>query len=172
MSRPTSETLGKARDFFDSLPDEIRGKCALCSETLTHIIKQAEVETGAGTATATRILAEKINETAAPADKVTSDSLRDRVRRTEGKKESGRTAQIKTKTPKVEPATEPPSIEKIAGNTLQLFEDKGDKPKLDDFEAACQRLRNIIILDRGKLLPPEKKARVRALESLLQLAKE
>lgn len=59
-------------------------KCRLCTETLTHIVKKAEVETGAGTATVTRAIAEKINENAAPGDKVTAGALEQRVRRHEG----------------------------------------------------------------------------------------
>ena len=83
MPRVSSETLEKLEAFIDSLPAEARGKCALCTETLTHIVKTAEVETGAGTATVTRVLSEKINETAAPADRVSEQALRRRVQRNE-----------------------------------------------------------------------------------------
>lgn len=95
MARTTTDQLQKLKAFLDSLPDEARNKCSLCNSTLTHIVKQAEAETGVGTATVTRALAEKVNETALPADRVTGDQLRDRVRRSAGEKESGRTAQIK-----------------------------------------------------------------------------
>lgn len=80
MPRVSADSLEKLNNFFESLPSEARSKCALCSETLTHIVKLAEVETGAGTATVTRVLAEKINEDAAPGDRVTPLALRDRVR--------------------------------------------------------------------------------------------
>ena len=63
-----------------------RSKCALCNETLTHIVKMAEVASGAGTATVTRELAARMNENAAPLDRVTPDQLRDRVRRQDGSK--------------------------------------------------------------------------------------
>lgn len=95
MSRTTTERLQKLKTFMDSLPEEARSKCSLCTTTLTHIVKQAEAETGVGTATVARALAEKVNETALPADRVTEGQLRDRVRRSAGEKESGRTAQIK-----------------------------------------------------------------------------
>jgi hypothetical protein len=94
MARPTSEQLQRLQDFLDSLPSEARNKCSLCNTTLTHIVKMAEAEVGVGTATVTRVLAEKVNETALPADRVTEGQLRDRVRRSAGEKESGRTAQI------------------------------------------------------------------------------
>ena len=95
MARPTSEQLRLLQAYFDTLSTDQKGKCALCNETLVHIVKQAEAETGVGTATAARVLAEKVNETALPADRVTAGQLRDRVRRSAGEKESGRTAQIK-----------------------------------------------------------------------------
>ena len=95
MSRTATERIQRLKTFMDSLPDEARSKCSLCTTTLTHIVKQAEAETGAGTTTVARALAEKINETALPADRVTEGQLRDRVRRSAGEKESGRTAQIK-----------------------------------------------------------------------------
>lgn len=84
MARITQESLEKLNLFIDSLPAEARSKCALCNETLTHIVKTAEVETGAGTATVTRALAEKINQTAAPGDRVSGEQLRGRVRDREG----------------------------------------------------------------------------------------
>ena len=68
MPRVSEETIKKLDDFINSLPQEARSKCALCSETLTHIVKMAEVQTGAGTATVARVLSEKINENAAPVD--------------------------------------------------------------------------------------------------------
>ena len=80
MSRVTPETLERLEAFIDSLPEDSRNKCALCTETLTHIVKTAEVETGAGTATVTRVLSERINETAAPADRVSGKQLQDKVR--------------------------------------------------------------------------------------------
>ncbi|WP_028577710.1 hypothetical protein [Desulfomicrobium escambiense] len=95
MARITPEQLQRLQAFLDSLPDEAKSKCSICNTTLTHIVKQAEAETGVGTATVTRALAEKVNETALPADRVSGDQLRDRVRRSAGEKESGRTAQIK-----------------------------------------------------------------------------
>jgi len=84
MPRVSQETLDKLKVFIDSLPDEARDKCALCNETLTHLVKTAEVETGAGTATVTRELANKINETAAPGDRVGDEALKKRVQRSEG----------------------------------------------------------------------------------------
>jgi hypothetical protein len=80
------DTLAKIRDFFDGLTGEAKSKCALCNETLTHIVKMAEVETGAGTATVTKVLAEKINEGAVEGDKVSGNALRVRVQYAEGKK--------------------------------------------------------------------------------------
>lgn len=86
MGRVSKETIKKLNAFIESLPEEARSKCALCNETLTHIVKQAEAQTGAGTATVTKALSDKLNDGAAPGDKVSGDQLRDRVRRNEGLK--------------------------------------------------------------------------------------
>ncbi len=80
MPRVKPETIEKLNAFFDTLPKEQLSKCSLCRETLTHICKTAEVETGAGTATTTRVLSEKINDSAAPGDRVSGENLRRRVR--------------------------------------------------------------------------------------------
>jgi hypothetical protein len=90
MPRVSQETIDKLYALIESLPSEARAKCSLCNDTLTHIVKTAEVETGAGTATVTRILAEKINEGAAPHDRVSSNALNQRVRQAEGLKMSER----------------------------------------------------------------------------------
>jgi hypothetical protein len=81
------ETLERLNAFMDSLPVEARKKCAMCNDTLVHIIKQAEVEVGVGTATAARILAERVNEGAAPQDIVSANALRERVRYHSGNKD-------------------------------------------------------------------------------------
>jgi hypothetical protein len=80
VPRVSKESLEKLNAFIDSLPVEARNKCALCNETLVHLVKTAEVESGAGTATVTRALADRINEDAAPADRVKPENLRRRVR--------------------------------------------------------------------------------------------
>lgn len=86
MARVSQETIEKLNAFIDSLPTDARNKCALCNETLIHLVKTAEVRTGAGTATVTKALADKINETAAPGDRVSGEKLQDRVRYNEGLK--------------------------------------------------------------------------------------
>ena len=86
MSRVAKDVLKKLADFLDNLPSNVRGKCALCNETLTHIVKQAETQTGAPMATVTKAIADSHNETAASMDKVSGSVLQDRVRRNEGKK--------------------------------------------------------------------------------------
>jgi len=84
LGRVSEQTIEKLNAFIDSLPVEARKKCALCNETLTHIVKQAEAQTGAGTRTVCRVLAEKHNEGAAPLDVVGDKQLQDRVRRHDG----------------------------------------------------------------------------------------
>ena len=86
MAAVSTEAIRKLHEFIESLPEEARSKCSLCNQTLTHIVKQAEAQTGAGTRTVTRMLAEKINETAAPADQVTPEGLRQRALGTAGEK--------------------------------------------------------------------------------------
>lgn len=83
MGRVSQDTLDKLNAFFESLPDEARSKCTICNETLTHIVKQAEAQTGAGTTTVCRALAERVNENAAKWDVVSESKLRDRVRNKE-----------------------------------------------------------------------------------------
>lgn len=95
MPRVSSEQLKRLQAFFDTLPAEQKGKCALCNETLVHIVKQAEAEVGVGTATVTSALAGQINATAKPADQVSGEQLRDRVRYQAGEKVSGKNPQIK-----------------------------------------------------------------------------
>lgn len=87
MAAVSAEAIRKLHEFIESLPEEARSKCSLCNQTLTHIVKQAEAQTGAGTRTVTRMLAEKINETAAPADQVTPEGLRQRALETAGEKD-------------------------------------------------------------------------------------
>jgi hypothetical protein len=58
----------------------------LCRETLTHITKTAEAQTGAPTATVTRELAKEINKYAAPGDRVSGEALKHRVREHSGEK--------------------------------------------------------------------------------------
>jgi len=84
MARVSQEVLDKLQAFIDALPVEARNKCALCNETLTHLVKTAEVETGAGTATVTRELANRINENAAAGDRVSDQALKQKVMRHEG----------------------------------------------------------------------------------------
>ena len=86
MPRVSQESLEKLKAFVDSLPTEAMGKCALCVDTLTHLTKTAEVETGAPTATVTRVFAEKINEDAAPGDRVSGEALRQRTLENSGEK--------------------------------------------------------------------------------------
>jgi hypothetical protein len=81
MPRVSKDTLEKLKAFVDSLPMEAMGKCALCVDTLTHLEKTAGVKTGAPTATITRAFADRINENAAPWDRVSGEKLRDRVRK-------------------------------------------------------------------------------------------
>ena len=84
MARVSEETINKLNDFIESLPKEARRKCALCNETLTHIVKTAEVKTGAPTATVTRALSKDFNKGASQNDKVNGRQLEARVRYHEG----------------------------------------------------------------------------------------
>lgn len=107
MARPTKDQLEKLEAFIDSLPAEARSKCALCNETLVHIVKQAEAQTGAGTSTVTRALSKKVNEGAAPEDRVSGEALRQKViGKTTDKNLSVRNEQIKNK-PEPKPAPKP-----------------------------------------------------------------
>jgi len=83
MARVSKETIEKLNEFFDTLPTDARNKCALCNETLTHIVNLAAAKTGAPTATVTRELASRVNDGAAPGDLVSGGALQDRVRTAE-----------------------------------------------------------------------------------------
>jgi len=84
MPRVSPDTIRKLQDFLDSLPEDLNRKCAYCNETLTHLCKTAEAKTGAGTATVTREIANRINDGAAPGDRVSGRGLEMRVHRQEG----------------------------------------------------------------------------------------
>jgi len=80
MSRVKQDVVDQVRELIALLPIEAKSKCALCNETLTHIVKQIEVQANAPMRTVCRELADQINETAAPGDRVSVDALQDRVR--------------------------------------------------------------------------------------------
>lgn len=90
MPRVNPDTLKKLNAFIDSLPDYVKEKCALCNETLTHIVKQAEAQTGAGTRTVCRAIADQHNAGVPEGDKVSEEALTQRVRQKEGVKMSER----------------------------------------------------------------------------------
>ena len=83
MARVPKATIAKAKAALDAHSQEIVNKCALCSETLTHIVKSVEAQTGAPTATVTRMLADRISDNAAPGGRVTPRQLEGRVYRQE-----------------------------------------------------------------------------------------
>jgi len=86
--RVKAETIEKLQAFIESLPDEAKAKCALCNETLVHIVKTAEARTGAPTRTVTKALAEEVNKNVPPGDRVSDKALQNRVRRVEGEKDA------------------------------------------------------------------------------------
>ena len=86
MSKPSQETLKRLNAFLDTLPTEAQNKCTLCTETLTHIVKTAEAQTGAPLATVTRELANRVNDGSAPSDKVSGEALRQRTLEMSGEK--------------------------------------------------------------------------------------
>lgn len=83
MGRIKPETIGLINEMFDQfegvLGKDALSKCSICRETLTHIVVKTEVETGAPRSTVTRELAGRINEGAAPLDRVNGNQLRQRV---------------------------------------------------------------------------------------------
>lgn len=101
MMKVSQQTIAKLEDFLKDLPSEVWAKCSICNETLVHYVKKAEVETGSGTATVTRVLADKINESAAPGDKITGEQLRQRALRHTGE----RADKCADRTDKKEPVT-------------------------------------------------------------------
>ena len=75
----TRNTLNKLQSFIDSLPEEAKSKCSVCNETLVHLVGSAMAKTGAPQSTVCRCLADDINKTAAPLDKVDGKKLRKKV---------------------------------------------------------------------------------------------
>jgi len=86
MAKVSQETVERLNAFLDTLPVEAQNKCTLCTETLTHIVKTAEAQTGAPLATVTRELASRVNDGAAPSDKVSGEALRQRTLEMSGEK--------------------------------------------------------------------------------------
>ncbi|MDX9788651.1 MAG: hypothetical protein RBT11_17875 [Desulfobacterales bacterium] len=94
----SQQTIAKLEDFLKDLPSEVWAKCSICNETLVHWAKKAEAETGAGTATVSKAIADKVNSDAAPGDKISSEALRQRIiGKTTDKNLSVRYEQIKSK---------------------------------------------------------------------------
>jgi hypothetical protein len=100
MSRVSAETRETLDRWLDEQPKELREKCKLCRETLTDLVKRAEVATGAGTATVCQVLAEKVSKDTPPADQVSAESLEKRVRRNEGKVKGDETSPLEKEKPK------------------------------------------------------------------------
>ena len=86
MAKVSQETIERLNAFLDTLPVEDQNKCTLCTETLTHIVKTAEAQTGAPLATVTRELASRVNDGAAHSDKVSGEALRQRTLEMSGEK--------------------------------------------------------------------------------------
>jgi len=175
MGRVSQESLDKLNAFLDSIPAEARGKCAMCTETLTHIVKTAEVESGAGTATVTRALADRINETAAPQDRVTGDQLRDRVRNKVTERNlSGRNAQIDSPEDKKE---EKPEVKPAAAKTARRPEMSEERKYIqaidtvsDEFEKAERLMFDAILNAKHEgWITTTKIAVIKRLESLALL---
>jgi len=79
MARVSKQTLERLADFIATLPEEQKSKCAMCNDTLVHLVKSAEVATGAPQSTVAHAIAADINEGAAPADVVSGKALNNRV---------------------------------------------------------------------------------------------
>lgn len=87
MARVSKEKLIQLEEWFDEkMPNDLAYKCTLCNETLTHLTKMAEAEVGVGTATVTKMLAERINEHALEHEQVTGELLRQRALRKSGER--------------------------------------------------------------------------------------
>lgn len=89
MARVSKEIKDKIEEYVNQIPFKKMNKCGTCTETLTHFTKQCEIETGGPTATITKYMSERINETAAPLDRVDGKQLQDKVRYHEGKDKIG-----------------------------------------------------------------------------------
>ncbi len=85
MGRVRTSNIEKLNRLIEVFGDDAVQKCSLCTTTLTHLVKQCEVKANVPLATTANAIADKINETALPQDRVTGGQLRDRVRRHEGK---------------------------------------------------------------------------------------
>lgn len=100
MGRVKESVVEQVRALIAMLPAEAKGKCALCNETLTHIVTKIEVTAKAPLQTVCRELAAQVNEGAAPQDRVSEQAIRERVRAaTTDKNLSGRSDQINRITP-------------------------------------------------------------------------
>lgn len=147
MPRVRREAIERLNEFISSLGAETKGKCALCTQTLTHLTKTAEAKTGAPTATVTRGLADWINEDAAPGDRVSDGALRQRVLNAEGaicrnptnKPQPENGQPVRKETASQEQCTEAMQFAVIA--ISQLSRVRSDDPKK---EAAFNRVTNWI----------------------------
>lgn len=86
MGRVAADAIERLSQIMAVLDGGDTKACRLCNETLTHNIKQIEANTGASERAVCEAIADKINETALPQDKVTGESLRQRVKQHDGSK--------------------------------------------------------------------------------------
>ena len=74
----------KVREALKKFDGDLLGKCALCTETLVHVTKSVEAETGCSTRMVTAEIARKVKATA-PNPKRLESKLRERVVRIDRK---------------------------------------------------------------------------------------
>lgn len=162
MSRVSRETLDKLQAFFDTLEPEVQSKCALCNETLVHIVKLAEVKTGAGTATVTRELAARVNEGSAPGDAVSGKALEMRVSQKETDRNLKSHNEILkiTDAPELEPLTKPEQPQNTQQEQPEIKptpkqetkqkpkQEKSDDRVTDNFKRAFEEMNDAIQTER------------------------
>lgn len=80
-----SESNGNLEEYFNLLPPGMKKKCAMCNNTLAHVVTQAMVATGSSERATVKVLADQLNEGAAQQDVVTAEQLRARARLASGR---------------------------------------------------------------------------------------
>ena len=84
MGRVSKEVLELVIAAVSDLPKEIKSKCALCNDTLTHHVTSIQAKTGAGLETVTNELTKQYNQQALPGDGVSGTAFKARVQHKTG----------------------------------------------------------------------------------------
>lgn len=84
--RVKNDVVEDVRRLIDMLPAEIKTKCSICNETMTHYLTQVQVQANAPLGTVCREYTKAVNEMLPEHEKLSESAAMNRVRLTSGAK--------------------------------------------------------------------------------------